>query len=441
MKCLEKDRSRRYESADSLAADVQRFLTYEPVVARPPSALYRFQKLVRRNRLAFAAAGVVWLALVIALAVSFSFGIREKQARRLAEIEMAVAKRDRLNADLARVQAQAAEKKAEDAQAQAEAALKKARDETEKARLANQLAEASKSEAQSARQAATAAQSQAQASDAEKSEALALETNSRRQAESWRTALSNIFLFAEALPSNAVFTVGNALLASGEIPRWQAPLLRQRGAWRARRSDWAGAAADFTAMLALQPNGPRSLAALACIAAQTGDKAAYAATCRTLLTRAGAPDEVETRRLLAKICLLEPSSDVDMAKAVAFARQAAVSTSNDLHAAAGALLLGLAEYREGRFSEAGARATAVLATADLDPALQAQASAVLALARYQMNQANLARATLATGDLALQSDPANAEGGDLGPHWEEWVAARALLQEAKSLLQGSPAGK
>jgi hypothetical protein len=101
----------------------------------------------------------------------------------------------------------------------------------------------------------------------------------------------------------------------------------------------------------------------------------------------------------------------------------------------------LAEYREGRFSEAGARATAVLATADLDPALQAQASAVLALARYQMNQANLARATLATGDLALQSDPANAEGGDLGPHWEEWVAARALLQEAKSLLQGSPAGK
>ena len=54
MKCLEKDRSRRYETANGLAMDLQRFLDDEPVVARPPSKLYRLQKLVRRNRLAFA---------------------------------------------------------------------------------------------------------------------------------------------------------------------------------------------------------------------------------------------------------------------------------------------------------------------------------------------------------------------------------------------------
>jgi serine/threonine protein kinase len=57
MKCLEKDRTRRYETANGLALDLQRHLANEPVVARPPSNLYRFQKLVRRNKLAFAAVG------------------------------------------------------------------------------------------------------------------------------------------------------------------------------------------------------------------------------------------------------------------------------------------------------------------------------------------------------------------------------------------------
>ena len=57
MKCLEKDRTRRYETANGLARDIQRHLDNEPVVARPPSAAYRFQKLVRRNKLAFAAGG------------------------------------------------------------------------------------------------------------------------------------------------------------------------------------------------------------------------------------------------------------------------------------------------------------------------------------------------------------------------------------------------
>jgi serine/threonine protein kinase/tetratricopeptide (TPR) repeat protein len=50
MKALEKDRSRRYETANGLAMDVQRYLSHEAIVARPPSNLYRFGKLVRRNR-------------------------------------------------------------------------------------------------------------------------------------------------------------------------------------------------------------------------------------------------------------------------------------------------------------------------------------------------------------------------------------------------------
>jgi serine/threonine protein kinase len=64
MKCLEKDRERRYGTANDLALDLQRHLNNEPVTARPPSPAYRFQKLVRRNKLAFAAGTAVVAALV-----------------------------------------------------------------------------------------------------------------------------------------------------------------------------------------------------------------------------------------------------------------------------------------------------------------------------------------------------------------------------------------
>jgi WD40 repeat protein/serine/threonine protein kinase len=84
MKCLEKDRSRRYETANGLAADLKRHLNNEPVVARPPSNLYRLQKMVRRNKLAFAAAGAVAAALVLGLGASTWLFIRESQAHNQA---------------------------------------------------------------------------------------------------------------------------------------------------------------------------------------------------------------------------------------------------------------------------------------------------------------------------------------------------------------------
>src|SRR5947208_924278 len=84
MKALEKDRTRRYESASSLAMDIQRHLENEPVLASPPSGLYRFQKLVRRNKTIFAAVVAVALALVIGLGLSLYLFIRERDARRRA---------------------------------------------------------------------------------------------------------------------------------------------------------------------------------------------------------------------------------------------------------------------------------------------------------------------------------------------------------------------
>ncbi len=65
MKCLEKDRTRRYETAHALAQDIHRYLDGDAVVARPPSAAYRLQKFVRRNKVAVAIASVVLLAAIV----------------------------------------------------------------------------------------------------------------------------------------------------------------------------------------------------------------------------------------------------------------------------------------------------------------------------------------------------------------------------------------
>src|SRR5687768_8063426 len=81
MKALEKDRARRYETANGLASDIQRHLNNEPVVACPPSRVYRLRKTVRRNRLAFTAAVAVVAALLGGLGVSTWLFLKEREAR------------------------------------------------------------------------------------------------------------------------------------------------------------------------------------------------------------------------------------------------------------------------------------------------------------------------------------------------------------------------
>ena len=113
MKCLEKDRKRRYETANGVAMDVQRYLNNEPIFARPPSRWYRFQKLVRRNRIVFAAAGVVTLALVAGLGTSLWMFFQERDMRNRAVAAEQQAEQARANEAELRRQAETREKIAE----------------------------------------------------------------------------------------------------------------------------------------------------------------------------------------------------------------------------------------------------------------------------------------------------------------------------------------
>src|SRR5204863_3709942 len=70
MKALEKDRSRRYESASALAADIQRYLSDEPVLACPPTTMYRFQKFARKHKPALATAAAIAACLILGTTVS-----------------------------------------------------------------------------------------------------------------------------------------------------------------------------------------------------------------------------------------------------------------------------------------------------------------------------------------------------------------------------------
>jgi len=107
MKALEKDRARRYETANGLARDVERYMGDEPVVARPPSKMYRFQKLARRNKLAFAAAGAVAATLLVGLGLATWQFIEKSRAYRLTLLAEQAQERLRLQAQASEKQARA----------------------------------------------------------------------------------------------------------------------------------------------------------------------------------------------------------------------------------------------------------------------------------------------------------------------------------------------
>jgi serine/threonine protein kinase/tetratricopeptide (TPR) repeat protein len=87
MKALEKDRERRYQTTNTLAGDIQRYLKNETVSARPPSRLYQFRKLASRHKLEFAALGIVMATLVAGLGITTWSLAKEKRAHIEARTE------------------------------------------------------------------------------------------------------------------------------------------------------------------------------------------------------------------------------------------------------------------------------------------------------------------------------------------------------------------
>jgi len=86
MKALEKDRSRRYETANGFAAEIGRYLAGEAVQAQPPSQAYRLKKFLRKNKGPVVATFLVFAALLIAI-VGTTFGLFEANRQRNVAVE------------------------------------------------------------------------------------------------------------------------------------------------------------------------------------------------------------------------------------------------------------------------------------------------------------------------------------------------------------------
>ncbi len=120
MKCLEKDRTRRYETANGLAADIVRHLSDEPVLAGPPSAKYKLAKFIKRNRGQVIAGGVVAAALVLGVvgtSAGMAWALKEKDRADTeatnASLAAAAEKEARLDAEANEQKAKAEAERAE----------------------------------------------------------------------------------------------------------------------------------------------------------------------------------------------------------------------------------------------------------------------------------------------------------------------------------------
>jgi serine/threonine protein kinase len=132
MKALEKDRTRRYETASGLARDVQRYLTDEPVEACPPSATYRLRKFARKNRTMLTTAVAIAALLIAGAGVSIWQALRAKQAESLAQKAAEAERQSKLD-----VQASAAAEK--EAKIQAQKNLEQAKSNLAFAKKGNEI--------------------------------------------------------------------------------------------------------------------------------------------------------------------------------------------------------------------------------------------------------------------------------------------------------------
>ncbi|MCA9263134.1 MAG: protein kinase, partial [Planctomycetales bacterium] len=114
MKAIEKDPSRRYETASKFADDVRHYLNDESVSACPPSRVYRLRKFARRHKTFVWTASVILLALIVGLSVATSQALRAMRAETLAEQRLQSEMTARQDAEMQRSRATTAEKLARD---------------------------------------------------------------------------------------------------------------------------------------------------------------------------------------------------------------------------------------------------------------------------------------------------------------------------------------
>ncbi|MCW1922456.1 serine/threonine-protein kinase [Luteolibacter arcticus] len=228
-------------------------------------------------------------------------------------------------------------------------------------------------------------------------------------------------LFSELMPPGFPITLEN-------VPLWKI-----RAEFLARTGKWAEAMALGEKLVALQPGDHELYHTLAPLLIAEGEIEAYRELCDRILKRFVAPTDPFLADRMAKDCLIMPSAEGDVKAAAALAEVAVSKGAGRASSPLFHFCKALAEYRQGNFAEAIEWAEKVKG---LLPHAAVEAGAILAMANHQLKQFDAARAHLAGSSAAFAKLP-SLESGDLGGDWRDWIIARTLLAEARTLIEGS----
>jgi hypothetical protein len=385
MKCLEKDRSRRYETANGMALDVQRHLDNEAISARPPSSLYKFQKLVLRNKLVFAGLGLI---AAIFLASSIIVWSIEREARQ----------------------------KAEDGE-------RKARNELDALSIkAEQL------------------ENYGQLAESEKLTREALAKWRKRGESGSPQALDELARLYHILMIQTRFDEAEQVMTEALTPELlrqsiSADFLDLKVDVLGHLGRWHEASAAATRAFEIQPINSGRYSMVAALLLKTHNRTGYDQFCKRIFAMNGTITNCLVADAVAKSCLFAPSSEVDL-NAIGHVADITVTfgVSDPGAMPFFQVCKALSEYRLGHFSEA-----AQWAQKSVESTRYANwhACGVLAMADWQLGKKDDARAMLARGEkLAPRIMPASVAQNP-GNDWLAWLYARIQLDEATALIESA----
>jgi len=375
MKALEKDRTRRYETANGLALDVKRFLSNEPVSARPPSKLYQLQKTIQRNKLLFVGIGIMITLLVVTL-VSLTVSLANERKARFAY------------------------------------------------------------EQSTLRELSLALEKEGNWKEVERMRRQALEIRRKRDGVENPDTISEIEGLVRALREQkklgeAEQVLGEALSPAVLRNPASVKLLYQRADLMGWQSRWKEAAADASRCVEREPTEDYYYYLLAPLLAMNRDFPAYEQLCRRIQATYSNTTNPYWAERMAIACLLYPNPVVDLHVADRFADTAVTLGSNQkdrlfYFQACKAM----SSYRLGHYTEAITWAQKSVASSAVYAS--AQGCAVLSMANWRLGRPAEARQMLAKGAALVPDNPGvNPNYG----WWADWLIARIEINEAKALVE------
>jgi eukaryotic-like serine/threonine-protein kinase len=394
MKALEKDRTRRYETANGLAMDIQRHLCDEAVLARPPSNFYRLQKFARRNQTVFVAGAVVAAALIAGFAISTVLFLKEREARKRAT------EAERIQAAL---------------RTDAEQGRELAKKELDLAQLRPKYQAISELIA---------------SQHLDRAEKVFKEIPDRAESipfyevfgifemrwGQWDKALSNYSKVVQYAPSNFQGYIG-----IGDVyANWE---------------DWPGARTNLARAIQVAPSEHEAYYELGALLVHTGDLEGYQRLRDQVLRQFGGTSDPNIADRTAKEFLILPPPAADLLTLSNLAEIAVAAGPKSDSWPFFQFTKGLTEYRLGHFASAVDWTRAALKAERNVPFRNAGVYAVLAMAEHQLNQVDEARAALAKAREIAKNDVPQFGSHNLGPDWNDVIIARVLLREAQGMIE------